>query len=203
MAEKISEKEMDIREIKGKIGQTADGLHEKIRNKEEEIERQKRKLESARRETRSHELLRLVLREAKEKKSSEYMAPIRETVAGRLREMTQNRYTKANLNSDLSPASAVRGLRNTEADRDDLSFGTKEQLSFLTRLAMAEVVSQSERVPVIFDDSLVNTDPERMEYMRKYLKEVSSLAQIIIFTCNGDDYKFEGGCNRIRLETLP
>jgi len=203
LEKKVTGREMDISEIKGKIGQTADGLHEKIRDREEEIDRQKRKLESARKETRSHELLRLVLKEAKERTSSEYLEPIREKVAERLREMTKDRYTEANLDGGLSPRSAVRKLRGTEADRDDLSFGTKEQLSFLTRLAMAEVVAKNERVPVIFDDSLVNTDPERMKYMRKYLRQVSSRAQIIVFTCNGEDYWFEGDYNRIELDTLP
>ncbi len=200
---KISDKEMDIRELKGGVGETADGLHEKIRDKEEEIERARRKLESAKKETRAHELLRLTLTEAKERTSSEYLEPIREKVGERLREMTQDRYTRAGLDSDLTPTSAVRSLRNTEADSGDLSFGTKEQLSFLTRLAMAEIASRNERIPVIFDDSLVNTDPQRMEYMRKYLIEVSAKAQIIVFTCSGEDYKFDGSYNRIELDRLP
>lgn len=203
LEKRISEKEMSIRELKGSIGKTSDGLHEMIRDKEEEIEREKRKLESAKKETRAHELLRLTFTEAKEETSSEYLEPIRKKVGARLREMTEDRYTRADLDSDLTPTSAVRSLRNTEADSGDLSYGTKEQLSFLTRLAMAEIASRNDRIPVIFDDSLVNTDPQRMEYMRKYLSEAAAKAQIIIFTCNKDQYQFDGDYNRIELDPLP
>ncbi|MFP3953781.1 MAG: AAA family ATPase [Candidatus Acetothermia bacterium] len=200
---RINDKKIDIGGLKGKIGETADGLHEKIRDKKEEIERQRRKLESAKKETRAHELLRLTLTESKEKTSSEYLEPIRQKVDERLREMTDERYTEAKLDSNLTPDSAVSGLRNTTASSEDLSFGTKEQFSFLTRLAMAETVSRRERIPVIFDDSLVNTDPGRMTFMRKYLTEASSSVQVMIFTCNPDDYRFDGDYNVIELDRLP
>jgi hypothetical protein len=41
----------------------------------------------------------------------------------------------------------------------DLSFGTREQLAFLSRLCLAEMLSEKERNLVVFDDNLVHTDP--------------------------------------------
>lgn len=192
-----------INRLQGRIGDTADGLHERIRSKKEEIEKVKRQLESHKKETRSHELLRLALKEAKERTSREYLEPIKEKVVPWVREMTGNRYESVNFNTDLKPDSMVRDRRNAEAGKGELSFGTREQLSFLTRLAMAEVIAGEERIPVIFDDSLVNTDSQRMKYARRFLKEAAESCQIILFTCHGDDYRWGGEANEIELNELP
>ncbi|MBS3765908.1 hypothetical protein KGY71_05245, partial [Candidatus Bipolaricaulota bacterium] len=76
-------------------------------------------------------------------------------------------------------------------------------LAFLTRLAMAEVISGEERIPVIFDDSLVNTDSNRMKYARRFLREASNSCQIVLFTCHGEDYSWKEDINKIELEELP
>lgn len=203
MDKELRKLEGEINRLQGRIGDTADGLHDSIRSIKEEINEQKRRLESHRKETRSHELLRVVLEEAKADTSRKYLEPIKKKVVPRLKEMTGDRYENVIFGSDLKPRSALRDRRNAESDKAELSFGTREQLSFLTRLAMAEVIAEDGRIPVIFDDSLVNTDSGRMEHMRRYLKEASEACQIILFTCHGEDYTWESGANRIELDELP
>ncbi|MFP4589346.1 MAG: ATP-binding protein, partial [Candidatus Acetothermia bacterium] len=202
--EEEAELEKEMHALQGEIGRTADGLHAEIRDREEQIEQQKRILESARKETRSYELLRLALQEAKNETSREFLGPIKDKVAPRIREMTANRYREVNFDSNLKPESTVSKRREVRGKDQDLSYGTREQIIFLTRLAMAEVVSQNGRIPVIFDDSLVNADQERMKHARRYLQEAARSCQIIVFTCHPNSYpKGEGPGKRIFLEPLP
>jgi DNA repair exonuclease SbcCD ATPase subunit len=195
--------EKRINRLQGEIGNTADGLHERIREKKEELGEKKRQLKSTKKEVRSQELLRIALENSKEKTSRKYLEPIQEKVVPRIREMTDRRYEEVNFDSDMKPDSLVQQRRESRAEEEELSFGTREQLSFLTRLSMAEVIGGNSRIPVIFDDSLVNTDEKRMKYSRKYLKEAASSCQIILFTCHGEDYHWDGEENRIELGQLP
>ena len=203
LKEKTRQLEGKVNRLQGEIGNTADGLHERIREKKEELEEKKRQLKSVKKEVRSQELLRVALKEAKERTSRKYLEPIKEKVVPRIREMTDRRYEEVRFDSDMQPDSVVRRRRESSAEKGELSFGTREQLSFLTRLSMAEVIGGNSRIPVIFDDSLVNTDEKRMKYARKYLKEAANSCQIILFTCHGEDYRWDGEENRIELEQLP
>ena len=203
LKEKTRQLERKINRLQGEIGNTADGLHERIREKKEELEEKKRRLKSVKKEVRSQELLRVALKEAKERTSRKYLEPIKEKVVPRTREMTDRRYEEVRFDSDMQPDSVVRTRRESSAEKGELSYGTREQLSFLTRLSMAEVIGGNSRIPVIFDDSLVNTDEKRMKYARKYLKEAARSCQIILFTCHGEDYHWGGEENRIELEQLP
>ncbi len=203
LKEKTQKLERKINRLQGEIGNTADGLHERIREKKEELEEKKRQLKSVKKEVRSQELLRVALKEAKERTSRKYLEPIKDKVVPRTREMTDRRYEEVRFDSDMQPDSVIRGRRESSAGKGELSFGTREQLTFLTRLSMGEVIGGKSRIPVIFDDSLVNTDEKRMKYARKYLKEAANSCQIILFTCHGEDYRWDGKENRIELEQLP
>jgi hypothetical protein len=65
-----------------------------------------------------------------------------------------------------------------------LSVGTREQLSTLYRLSLAEYL----RATVILDDQLVQSDDSRMEWFRALLNEKAHIFQIIVFTCRPGDY---------------
>src|SRR5690606_21336507 len=56
----------------------------------------------------------------------------------------------------------ARRLDGTVVPFDQLSGGAKEQLGILARLAVASLVDAEEGVPVIIDDALGYTDPERL-----------------------------------------
>jgi wobble nucleotide-excising tRNase len=86
-------------------------------------------------------------------------------------------------------------------ERDDfieyihhLSFGTREQLSILFRLAYADLLSKKDvPVMVVLDDSLVNTDGNRHKIMNHLVHRASQNFQIIILTCHEDKYRDSGG----------
>jgi uncharacterized protein YhaN len=70
----------------------------------------------------------------------------------------------------------------------DLSHGTKEQLSFLFRLVLAEVLSGSEPQLMVLDDSFVNSDPQRFAGLIELIRAYAGKIQFLVFSCNEAGY---------------
>lgn len=144
-------------------------------------------------------MLLKVLNQAKDEATQSIIEPVKNNVIPRLKGMTGNRYLDMQMNADLKPESltAPGGL---DAPLIDLSYGTREQISFLVRLAIAEILAKEERQLLILDDSLVNTDASRMNRACKFLEEAANSVQILIFTCHPDRYKFSENVKVISFE---
>jgi hypothetical protein len=82
---------------------------------------------------------------------------------------------------------------------DSLSVGAKEQLNLVTRLACSLLVDQVDGVPLIFDDTLGHTDPERLEGMGAMLSHAGEHCQIIILTSSPNRFQHVGTARTIRL----
>ncbi|MFK8031924.1 MAG: hypothetical protein AB8G18_16960 [Gammaproteobacteria bacterium] len=76
-----------------------------------------------------------------------------------------------------------RTLNGVTLPFGSLSIGTQEQLSILTRLAAAQIVSKHGGVPLIIDDALGFSDPARLETMGAAIAAAGKSCQIIILTC--------------------
>jgi len=74
----------------------------------------------------------------------------------------------------------ARTLNGVTVPFDDLSGGAREQLGILLRLAAAQLVSKTEAMPLILDDTLGHTDAKRLETMGAIL---SSAAQTLLSKC--------------------
>lgn len=95
---------------------------------------------------------------------------------------------------DIFPGSKLRhgdkldftGLQsdNVEEDFQALSGGAQEQLALITRIGLAEVLATDERLPLILDDSLVNSDADRIKRLHRTLDKASARLQIIVLTCH-------------------
>jgi uncharacterized protein YhaN len=75
---------------------------------------------------------------------------------------------------------ASGALRSAE----QISVGTREQLSTLYRLSLAEYL----RTTIVLDDQLVQSDESRMDWFRGLLGEKARHFQIVVFTCRPSDY---------------
>jgi DNA repair exonuclease SbcCD ATPase subunit len=73
---------------------------------------------------------------------------------------------------------------------DEMSGGAQEQISLLTRIGLAEVLAADGTLPLILDDALVNTDPERIRRIQRLLFRAAGSLQIILFSCH--DVLFDG-----------
>jgi uncharacterized protein YhaN len=87
------------------------------------------------------------------------------------------------LGDDLSPATLDRYGRADTLDA--LSFGTREQLGILTRLAYADLLKASGRPTLIMlDDAAVHTDAVRRDAIKRALIDAATRHQILVFTCH-------------------
>ena len=103
-------------------------------------------------------------------------------IAGRFEALTQRRYENIQLTAQLGTEGVVvaGAVRSTER----LSVGTREQLSTLYRLSLAEYLATT----VVLDDQLVQSDDTRMDWFRALLAEKAHSFQIVVFTCRPNDY---------------
>ena len=70
-------------------------------------------------------------------------------------------------------------------DIQDLSRGTAEQLYLSLRFGfIREFSKRTESLPIVFDDILVNFDPERFRAACEAIKELAKTNQILYFTCH-------------------
>ena len=81
----------------------------------------------------------------------------------------------------------------------DLSIGAQEQLGILTRLAAAQIVARHGGVPVIIDDALGFSDPERLRGMGAAIAAAGRDAQVILLSCTPDRFRHVGSASVIRL----
>jgi DNA repair exonuclease SbcCD ATPase subunit len=72
----------------------------------------------------------------------------------------------------------------------ELSGGAQEQVSLLTRIGLAEVLAANGTLPLVLDDALINTDPERIRQIQRLLFRAADNLQIILFSCH--DVLFDG-----------
>ena len=81
-----------------------------------------------------------------------------------------------------------RTLDGRTVPYDSLSGGAKEQLGILARLAGAALVATEDTVPVVIDDALGFTDPDRLTKMGAVFDTVGDNGQVIVLTCSPQRY---------------
>lgn len=94
-----------------------------------------------------------------------------------------------------------RTLNGVTVPFDQLSGGAKEQLGILSRLAVAGLVDPEQGVPVVIDDALGYSDPDRLQQMAQVLgtSAQGGDVQLILLTCTPDRYSSIPGAQQVRL----
>lgn len=92
--------------------------------------------------------------------------------------LTGGRYTDLSLNKKITLTRSDGRKRSVKY----LSRGTAEQLYFALKLAFIEQIKDEINLPILIDDSFVNFDDRRVEYIKNLLQKISSSNQVLIFT---------------------
>jgi len=156
------------------------------------------------REARAARLLSTVVEEAYAESQRIFLAPVLKEAApylSKLRPGTEIRMTR-----DLKLDKVMR--RGEEENFEQLSGGTREQLSVIVRLSLARVMARDKRpLPLILDDTMGWTDDRRFLSMVQILRDAASELQIILLTCHParfDRFQAEYSVDLDRLrERLP
>ena len=94
-----------------------------------------------------------------------------------------------------------RTLNGTMLDVDQLSTGAREQLGVLSRLACATIVSPMDGgAPVMIDDALGWSDPQRLQGMGAAIAAASKQCQVVVLTCTPGRYSHVGSAQVVSLE---
>jgi len=83
----------------------------------------------------------------------------------------------------------ARTLSGRTVPYESLSGGAREQLGILARLAGAALVAKEDTVPVVIDDALGFSDPERLAKMGAVFNSVGDRGQVIVLTCQPSRYE--------------
>jgi len=92
-----------------------------------------------------------------------------------------------------------RTLEGCTVPYDSLSGGAKEQLGILARLAGAALVAKEDAVPILIDDALGFTDPQRLIKMAAVFDTLGERGQVIVLTCTPARYDGIKYAQRIEL----
>ena len=109
------------------------------------------------------------------------------------------------VDENLVPGALTRsGPRGPEAsDFETLSFGAREQMGVISRLAYADLLKEAGRPTlIILDDALVHTDEQRLAQMKRVLFDAAQRHQVLLFTCHPGSWRDMGVLLR-SLESVP
>jgi hypothetical protein len=145
---------------------------------------------------RAARLLRSVMARHRDTTRLRYVEPYR-TELQRLGRRVFGPTFEVDIDSDLSIRS--RTLNGVTVPYESLSGGAKEQLGILARLAGAALVAKEDTVPVVVDDALGFTDPDRLARMGAVFDALGAQGQVIVLTCSPERYDGVKGAHRIEL----
>ena len=105
------------------------------------------------------------------------------SVAERLALLTEGRYTAVNVDTAHFEVSLLGRDRPDLVALELVSHGTRDQVSLLLRLALAEVLSDAgEEVPLLLDEPLLSADPQRRATALRFLWNLSATNQVVLST---------------------
>ncbi len=174
-----------------------EGLHEKLHIAQVCLERIEQENLSLFRRAAAAKSLFGTMREERDQARRAYVAPLKEKIENLGRLVFDNSF-QVEIGEELQIIS--RTTRGVSVPFDSLSGGTKEQLSLIFRLACSMIVAKDGGTPLILDDALGYTDPDRLRLMGAVLAKVAKDCQIVIFTCVPDRYANIGEATVVSLK---
>ncbi|NML25116.1 AAA family ATPase [Zoogloea dura] len=162
----------------------------------------RRSAELARRAAALDHLLTL-LRSHRQALTQRLQAPLQKHLARYL----QLLFPRARLDIDenLGPGPLTRpGPQGDETGNlEALSFGAREQMGVITRLAYADLLREAGRPTLlVLDDALVHSDETRLAQMKRVLFDAAGRHQILLFTCHPEKWRDLGVAART-LDSTP
>ncbi len=173
-----------------------DGLHDQLHAAQTKLEKLDLENRSLLRRAVAAKQLFDTMSEERAQARQAYVAPLKDRVE-RLGRLVFDETFEVELNENLQIVSRTRA--GVTVPFESLSGGTKEQLSLIFRLACSMIVAEDGGMPLIMDDALGYTDPERLRLMGAVLARAAKECQIVILTCVPDRYANVGEATVVSL----
>lgn len=175
------------------------GVNEELADADAERTRLRRELESINRRAAAAKLLYETLEEARRDTRRTIGEPLLQKLA---------QYGGAvfghSTTFELDEGMAVKSRSNASGtfEFDALSGGAQEQIDVLLRLAVAGVMDGEGGAPVIIDDALGYSDPDRLRKMNNAFARAGEDSQILVLTCYPERFSRIADSHRLDMADL-
>lgn len=168
----------------------AQGLDERVAEVSRDLAQAQRQAAELAQQARALDYLLALLRDKRDTLTRRLQAPLRRC----LQHYLDLLFPRASLDigEDLMLGALTRpGDRGAETSSfDALSFGAREQIGVIARLAYADLLREAGRPTlIILDDALVHSDQARLAQMKRALFDAGTRHQILLFTCHPEDWR--------------
>jgi uncharacterized protein YhaN len=128
---------------------------------------------------------RTMFDQARKRYEEERQPAVVRRASAHLRCLTRDRYREVRMPLDRSELQVLPSEAAAPKTTDQLSRGTAEQLYLALRFGfIEEFTGDRSPLPIIMDDTLVNSDPSRVTAAIETLIRISEQFQILYFTCH-------------------
>ncbi|MDB5817960.1 MAG: double-strand break repair Rad50 ATPase [Rhizobacter sp.] len=169
----------------------AQGLEDALAEAEAQAERSKRRHAELTLRAQALTLLVSLLEDKRRALTRRLQAPLQKHLDRHLQLLFPQ--AQVTLDEHLSPGLLTRGLPGRESETGDfhsLSFGAREQMALISRLAYADLLKEAGRPTLlILDDALVHSDATRLGQMKRILFDAATRHQVLLFTCHPDQWR--------------
>lgn len=171
----------------------AQGLEEAHSTAQQEFERVQQRRDQLQRRAAALDLLLNLLREKRQILTRQLQAPLQQHLNHYLNLL----FPGATLTVDEHLRPEILSRQNNNSDLNSLSFGAREQMGLISRLAYADLLKEAGRPTlIILDDALVHCDGERLEQMKRVLFDAGGRHQVLLFSCHPERWRGLGVTGR-------
>ncbi len=149
---------------------------------------------------------RVLLRAGVERFRKEQQGPMLRAAGAHFAQLTGGRYRRLIVDEDTAGKAVLMAIRDTDVECpvEALSEGTRDQLFLALRVAaIGAHAEQSEPLPFIADDLLVNFDDARASAAIGLLAELGRSTQVILFTHHDHIAALAGRQAGVRVWAMP
>lgn len=174
----------------GVQAQGAEGLEERRAERALECEDVTRRRDEMARRAGALDLLLDLLRVQRQALTRRLQAPLQKHLDRYLQLLFPQGRLAVDENLIPHQLSRPSGQAQEIGNLDALSFGAREQMGLISRLAYADFLKEAGRPTlIILDDALVHSDAERLSLMKRILFDAGQRHQILLFTCHPQNWR--------------
>ena len=113
----------------------------------------------------------------------DFMPLLRSSISDNFSYLTGGRYKSVDIDENMNITVMSEEEKDRKIELENLSGGTLDQLYLSLRIALSNILSGNQNIPLILDDSFVQYDSKRLRKSLEMLSRESERRQVILFTC--------------------
>lgn len=199
LEERFQTREVEIANLTGQLrAAQAEGLDETLAELRGQVEQRERHLNELQRRAQALALLHERLQTHRTASIQALQAPLQQHLLHYLHLLFPA--ATMHLDEQLIPTHIAREALDEGAlgELEALSFGAREQLGLITRLAYADLLREAGHPTlIVLDDVLTHSDSQRLAAMKRVLYDAATRHQILLFTCHAGQWQDLGVAPRM------